>query len=53
MVDKENYNKNNTNGAFINSLGVFFLIIVRLLTELLRRIKEASINETMHKIAHD
>jgi hypothetical protein len=29
------------------------LIIVRLLTEILRRIKEASINETMHKIAND
>ncbi|RGB42061.1 AAA domain-containing protein [Rhizophagus diaphanus] len=32
------------------SLGIFFLIIVRLLTELLRRIKEASTNETMHNI---
>ncbi|PKY55180.1 P-loop containing nucleoside triphosphate hydrolase protein [Rhizophagus irregularis] len=40
--------------AFIpSSLGIFFLIIVRLLTELLRRIKEASVNETMHKIFHD
>jgi hypothetical protein len=29
------------------------LIIVRLLTELLRRVKEASVNETMHKIAND
>ena len=29
------------------------MVIVRLLTELLRRIKEASINETMHKIAND
>ncbi|GES76034.1 P-loop containing nucleoside triphosphate hydrolase protein [Rhizophagus clarus] len=36
-----------------SSLGVFFLIIVRLLTELLRRIKEASVNETMHNIAND
>ncbi|CAB4484431.1 unnamed protein product [Rhizophagus irregularis] len=36
-----------------SSLGIFFLIIVRLITELLRRIKEASINETMHKIASD
>ncbi|RIA80711.1 hypothetical protein C1645_866307 [Glomus cerebriforme] len=36
-----------------SSLGIFFLVIVRLLTELLRRIKEASINETMRKIAHD
>ncbi|GES93124.1 P-loop containing nucleoside triphosphate hydrolase protein [Rhizophagus clarus] len=36
-----------------SSLGIFFLIIVRLLTEILRRIKEASINETMHKIAND
>ncbi|RIA89999.1 hypothetical protein C1645_805971 [Glomus cerebriforme] len=36
-----------------SSLGIFFLIIVRLLTELLRRIKAASINETMHKIAND
>ncbi|CAI2168909.1 11576_t:CDS:10 [Funneliformis geosporum] len=35
------------------SLGIFFIIIVRLLTVLLRRIKEASINETMHKIAQD
>jgi hypothetical protein len=35
------------------SLGIFFLIIVRLLTELLRRIKEASVNEIMHKISHD
>ncbi|PKY54892.1 P-loop containing nucleoside triphosphate hydrolase protein [Rhizophagus irregularis] len=34
------------------SLGIFFLIIVRLLTELLRRIKEASTNETMHNIVH-
>ncbi|PKC09955.1 hypothetical protein RhiirA5_356080, partial [Rhizophagus irregularis] len=40
--------------AFIpSSLGIFFLIIVRLLTELLRRIKEASVNETMYKIFHD
>ncbi|CAI2182855.1 2804_t:CDS:10, partial [Funneliformis geosporum] len=40
--------------AFIpSSIGTFFLIIVRLLTELLRRIKEASINETIHKIARD
>ncbi|GBB88387.1 hypothetical protein RclHR1_14960002 [Rhizophagus clarus] len=36
-----------------SSLGVFFLIIVRLLTEILRRIKYASANETMHKIASD
>ncbi|PKY56921.1 hypothetical protein RhiirA4_508542 [Rhizophagus irregularis] len=36
-----------------SSLGVFFLIIVRLLTELLHRIKEASINETMHKITNE
>ncbi|PKC03010.1 hypothetical protein RhiirA5_452565 [Rhizophagus irregularis] len=36
-----------------SSLGIFFLIIVRFLTEILRRIKEASINETMHKIAND
>ncbi|GBC01063.1 hypothetical protein RclHR1_04050006 [Rhizophagus clarus] len=36
-----------------SSLGVFFLIIVRLLTELLRRVKEASINETIHNIAND
>ncbi|CAG8485482.1 12101_t:CDS:10 [Funneliformis mosseae] len=35
------------------TLGTFFLIIVRLLTVLLRRIKEASINETMHQIARD
>jgi hypothetical protein len=33
-----------------NSLGLFFLIIVRLLTELLRRVKEASTNEIMYKI---
>ncbi|GES84016.1 P-loop containing nucleoside triphosphate hydrolase protein [Rhizophagus clarus] len=33
-----------------SSLGVFFLIIVRFLAELLRRIKEASTNETTHKI---
>ncbi|CAG8518815.1 4362_t:CDS:10 [Funneliformis mosseae] len=40
--------------AFIpSSIGIFFLIIVRLLTVLLRRIKEASINVTMHKIARD
>ncbi|CAB5361031.1 unnamed protein product [Rhizophagus irregularis] len=32
-----------------SSLGVFFLIIVRLLTELLRRVKEASVNETIRK----
>ncbi|PKC62485.1 P-loop containing nucleoside triphosphate hydrolase protein [Rhizophagus irregularis] len=36
-----------------SSLGVFFLIIVRLLTELLRRVKEASVNETMYQIAND
>ncbi|RIA98473.1 hypothetical protein C1645_870713 [Glomus cerebriforme] len=35
------------------SVGVFLLIIVRFLTELLHRIKEASTNETMHKIACD
>ncbi|CAG8737471.1 10281_t:CDS:2, partial [Funneliformis mosseae] len=47
LLRKERY-------AFIpSSLGIFFLIIVRLLTEILRRIKEASINETMHKIADD
>ncbi|PKC70238.1 hypothetical protein RhiirA1_502071 [Rhizophagus irregularis] len=32
------------------SLGVFFLIIVRFLAEMLRRIRGASTNETMHKI---
>ncbi|PKY21705.1 hypothetical protein RhiirB3_525223 [Rhizophagus irregularis] len=36
-----------------SSLGIFFLIIVRLLTELLRRISNSSINETMHNIAND
>ncbi|GBC00890.1 hypothetical protein RclHR1_00400004 [Rhizophagus clarus] len=35
------------------SLGMFFLIIVRLLSELLRRIKVASTNETMRKIVRD
>ncbi|PKC57922.1 hypothetical protein RhiirA1_541364 [Rhizophagus irregularis] len=33
-----------------SSLGIFFLIIVRFVAELLRRIKEASANETMQKI---
>ncbi|CAB4384074.1 unnamed protein product [Rhizophagus irregularis] len=36
-----------------SSLGVFFLIIVRLLTELLRRVREAAANETMHRIANN
>ncbi|PKC57188.1 hypothetical protein RhiirA1_446280 [Rhizophagus irregularis] len=36
-----------------SSLGIFFLVIVRLLTELLRRISDSSINETMHNIAND
>ncbi|GBB88735.1 hypothetical protein RclHR1_15310002 [Rhizophagus clarus] len=36
-----------------SSLGIFFLIIVRLLRELLRRICNSSVNETMHKIAND
>ncbi|CAB4477601.1 unnamed protein product [Rhizophagus irregularis] len=53
-------NKVNVDRLFIEepysfippSLGIFFLIIVRLLTELLRRIKEASTNETMHNIVH-
>ncbi|CAB5387849.1 unnamed protein product [Rhizophagus irregularis] len=36
-----------------SSLGIFFLVIVRLLTELLRRINDSSINETMHYIAYD
>ncbi|RIA88937.1 hypothetical protein C1645_739024 [Glomus cerebriforme] len=36
-----------------SSLGIFFLVIVRLLKELLCRIKKASFNKTMHKIAHD
>ncbi|CAB5216785.1 unnamed protein product [Rhizophagus irregularis] len=35
------------------SLGTFFLVIVRLLTEILRRIREASVNKTMHKIVCD
>ncbi|GBC28104.1 uncharacterized protein OCT59_008525 [Rhizophagus irregularis] len=35
------------------SLGIFFLVIVRLLTELLYRVKEATINETMCNIARD
>ncbi|CAG8568516.1 1267_t:CDS:10 [Funneliformis mosseae] len=34
-----------------SSLGIFFLVIVRLLTELLCRIKEATLNETMHKVS--
>ncbi|CAG8544268.1 4974_t:CDS:2, partial [Cetraspora pellucida] len=37
--------------AFLpTSMGQFFLIIVRLCNELMKRIKEASINDTMHKI---
>ncbi|GBC46709.1 uncharacterized protein OCT59_017758 [Rhizophagus irregularis] len=36
-----------------SSLGIFFLVIVRLLTELLRRISDSSINEMMHNIAND
>ncbi|GBB94416.1 hypothetical protein RclHR1_02350015 [Rhizophagus clarus] len=36
-----------------SSLGIFFLIIVRLLTVLLRRISNSSVNETMHNIAND
>ncbi|GBC02767.1 hypothetical protein RclHR1_04800007 [Rhizophagus clarus] len=35
------------------SLGVFFLVIVRLVTELLIRIKETTINETMCNITRD
>ncbi|CAI2180938.1 10853_t:CDS:10 [Funneliformis geosporum] len=36
-----------------SSLGIFFLIIVRLLAELLNRFREASINKTMHNIVYD
>ncbi|GBB94409.1 hypothetical protein RclHR1_02350008 [Rhizophagus clarus] len=35
------------------SLGIFFLVIVRLLTEILRRIRKASVDKTMHKIVGD
>ncbi|CAG8682106.1 24657_t:CDS:10, partial [Gigaspora margarita] len=37
--------------AFIpTSMGQFFMVIVRLCNEFMKRIKEASINDTMHKI---
>ncbi|CAG8591908.1 3194_t:CDS:10 [Funneliformis mosseae] len=36
-----------------SSLGIFFLIIVRLLAEVLNRVREASINKTMHQIVYD
>ncbi|CAB4399021.1 unnamed protein product [Rhizophagus irregularis] len=47
LVDEEPY-------SFIpTSLGIFFLVIVRLLTELLHRVKEETINETMCNIVRD
>ncbi|RGB25652.1 hypothetical protein C1646_771434 [Rhizophagus diaphanus] len=47
LVDEEPYS------FILTSLGIFFLVIVRLLTELLHRVKEETINETMCNIFRD
>ncbi|CAG8693878.1 11572_t:CDS:2, partial [Funneliformis mosseae] len=53
VVDNQNNVENLLNHERLLHPRMVFLIIVRLLTELLRRIKKASIKETMHQISDD